>query len=299
MMPQSPSKKQTPWDLTQFSQSPSAAPSYFPESHWWSEMSSLSKVILVLGKSRNCGVPNLGCRGSESPGWPDVLPIYSAPDVMHEQVCCCDKAANHQLPVAVSFGIIWIVSMEKCSSLIQNLMQICCSMSNILLILNVMATQCTCSLNGIYHPHWLAQFSCHCSHMCIARNFPWLPGYMNVVQNFPVILTVAALFLDILSSYVCVCVYLYLFYICKIKLTILIIFKNNHLLWYAFISSMSQMTEGLRFGTYQSNHKRSLNWMTCLPPFLTYARKLHAETLGTERSKQTNNIMTLVHTKIR
>ena len=32
MTPQSPSK-QAPWDLTQFSQSPSAAPSYFSESH--------------------------------------------------------------------------------------------------------------------------------------------------------------------------------------------------------------------------------------------------------------------------
>ena len=32
MTPQSPSK-QAPWDLTQFSQSPSAALSYFPESH--------------------------------------------------------------------------------------------------------------------------------------------------------------------------------------------------------------------------------------------------------------------------
>ena len=62
MTPQSPSKK-APWDLTQFSPSPSAAPSYFPESHWWSEISSLSKVILVWGKARSHRVPNLGCRG--------------------------------------------------------------------------------------------------------------------------------------------------------------------------------------------------------------------------------------------
>ena len=44
-----------PWDLTQFSQSPSAAPLYFPESHQWSEISSLSKEILVLGKARSAG----------------------------------------------------------------------------------------------------------------------------------------------------------------------------------------------------------------------------------------------------
>ena len=62
MMPQSPSKW-APWDLTQFSQLPSAAPSYFPESHRQSEISSLSKVILVLGKGRSHMAPNLGCMG--------------------------------------------------------------------------------------------------------------------------------------------------------------------------------------------------------------------------------------------
>ena len=40
-----------------------SCPFYFPESHWWSETSSLSKVILVLGKARSRRVPNLGCRG--------------------------------------------------------------------------------------------------------------------------------------------------------------------------------------------------------------------------------------------
>ena len=39
-----------PWDLTQFYQWPSAALLYFPESHQWSEIFFLSKVILVLGK---------------------------------------------------------------------------------------------------------------------------------------------------------------------------------------------------------------------------------------------------------
>ena len=64
MMPQSPSKW-APWDFTQFSQSPSAAQLYFPASHRWSEISSFSKVILVLGKARSHRVPNLGCCG----GW--------------------------------------------------------------------------------------------------------------------------------------------------------------------------------------------------------------------------------------
>ena len=52
----------------QFSQSPSAAASYFPEFHWWSEISFLSKVILVLGKARSLMASNLGCRGAECLG---------------------------------------------------------------------------------------------------------------------------------------------------------------------------------------------------------------------------------------
>ena len=29
--------------------------------------------------------------------------LKSAQDVMHEQVCCCDEAANHQLPMVAAF----------------------------------------------------------------------------------------------------------------------------------------------------------------------------------------------------
>ena len=56
--------KYVPWDLTQFSQSLSAAPLYFPESHLRSEISFLSKVILVLGKARSSRATNLSHRGS-------------------------------------------------------------------------------------------------------------------------------------------------------------------------------------------------------------------------------------------
>ena len=38
-------------------------PCPIPESHLWSEISSLSKVILVLGKARSHRVSNLCCRG--------------------------------------------------------------------------------------------------------------------------------------------------------------------------------------------------------------------------------------------
>ena len=124
---------------SQFSQSPLAAPSYFPESHQWSEISFFSKVILVLGKAKSHRASNLGYRGAESPGWFDVSPKNSAWDVMHEWACCCDEAANHQLSIAAAFWIIQIASMAECSSLTQNLMQIRCSTCSF--ILSVMLTQ--------------------------------------------------------------------------------------------------------------------------------------------------------------
>ena len=74
---------------------------------------SLSKVILVLGKTRSHRAPNLGCSGAESPGWFDVSPKNSAWDVMHELACCHNEAANHQVPRAVAFWIIQIVSRRK------------------------------------------------------------------------------------------------------------------------------------------------------------------------------------------
>ena len=149
-----------------------------------------SKVILVLGKAKSCRVPNLGCRGDESPGWFDVSPKSSAQDVMHERDCCHDEAVNHQLPIAVAFWIIQTVSAEECSSLTQ----ICCSTPSV--ILNAMATQYTCSLHGVYRPHWLLQWGRHCSHMCIPVHSPWLPGYIHVPQTILVTLTVVGLFPD-------------------------------------------------------------------------------------------------------
>ena len=88
---------------------------------------------------------------------------------------------------------MWIVSVEECSSLMQNLMQIFCSTHSV--ILNAMATQYTCPLNGIYGPQWLVQWSYHCSHWCIPIS-PWLPGYINVMQTYLVILAMVALFPD-------------------------------------------------------------------------------------------------------
>ena len=103
-----------------------------------------------------------------------------------EQECCLDKAANHQLPIAAAFWIIWIVFVEECSSL----MQICCSTHSV--ILNAVATQYTCSLNSVYCSHWLVQWSHHFSCMCILVHSLWLPCYTDVL----IILSMAVLFLD-------------------------------------------------------------------------------------------------------
>ena len=100
---------------------------------------------------------------------------------------CCDEAANHQLPIAAAFWIIWIVSVEEWSSIMQNLIQIRCSST---------VTQYTCSLNGVYRPHWLVQWSCYCSYMHIPVPSPWLLGYIDVTQTILFVLTMAALFLD-------------------------------------------------------------------------------------------------------
>ena len=78
-------------------------------------------------KDRRHRAPSLGCKGAEPPGWFDVLPENSAWDKMHGQAHCHDEAANHQLPTTAAFWIIWIVSPEECSRLMQNLMQIRCS----------------------------------------------------------------------------------------------------------------------------------------------------------------------------
>ena len=121
-------------------------------------------------------------------------PKNHAWDVMHKWVRCCDEAASHQLPIAEAFWVIWIVLAEERSSLTQNLMQIHYSTRSV--ILNVMATQYTCSLNGVYHTYWLVWWSHHCSHMCIPAHSPWLPGYIDVAQTVLVILTMAAFFPD-------------------------------------------------------------------------------------------------------
>ena len=112
----------------------------------------------------------------------------TARDVMHEQACCRDEAASHQLPIVAASWIIQIVSVKECSSLTQNLMQMHCSTHSVLL--NVMATQYTRSPNSVYRPHRLVQWSHHCSHTCIPVHTPWLPGYTDVLFTQTVLVNI-------------------------------------------------------------------------------------------------------------
>ena len=177
MTPQSTSKK-VPWDLTQFFQSPAAAPLYFPESRWWSEISSLSKVTLVLGKARSHRPPDLGCREAEAPGWFGVSPINSARDVMSEQAHCHDEA-DHScglLNHPISYHRVMFKPNAKLNSdsLLYSLSHFECDSHTV----HVLIQQCLL-------PPWLVQWSRH-----------WLPGYIDVVQTIFIVLTMVGLFLD-------------------------------------------------------------------------------------------------------
>ena len=151
-----------------------------------------------FGKSQKSQGTKSGLQGTESPGWFDVSPKNCAWDRMHEQVCCHDEAASHQLLIAAAFWIIWVVLAEECSSLTENMMQIRCSAHSV--ILNAAATLYTCSLNGVYRPHWLVEWGGG-SHMRIPVHSPWLPGYIDVTQTILVTLTMAALYYKYVNVY--------------------------------------------------------------------------------------------------
>ena len=148
-------------------------------------------MILVLGKGRSQRVPNLGCKGAESPHQFDASPKNSARDVMHEQACCRDEAANHQLPIAAAFWIIQIVCEEECSNLMAkfNADSLLYSLSHL---------ECDShTVHMLTQLHLLlVQWSRHYSHTCIPVQSPWLPGDVNVVQTILVIWTMAGLFPD-------------------------------------------------------------------------------------------------------
>ena len=162
----------------------------------------------------------------------------SARDMIHEWVHCGDEAAHHQLPIAVAFWIIQIVSsMEECSSFFKLNTKFeadCCSTHSV--ILNVTATQYTCSttsLNCISYPHWLVQWSHHCSHMDVPVHSPCLPGYMDDMQTVLMILAMASLFPNRLYIYKHIyvtCYYIYITYT-HIHFILFVSLYQRYLIW--------------------------------------------------------------------
>ena len=102
-----------------------------------------------------------------------------------------------------AFWIIRVVSMEECSSLSQNLLQIRCFTCSV--ILTAMAAQYTRSLSGVYHPTLTSTVKVSLFTHVHSSPFSLGPGYIDV--TVPIILIMAGHFLDRL--YVCVCVYIY------------------------------------------------------------------------------------------
>ena len=100
MTAQSPSNR-APRVLTQFSRSPSTAQLNFSESHQQSEICSLSKVILVLGKARSLRVPNPDYRGTESPEWFDV-----SQKALQETWCMSRSIVMMRLPITHSCSLL-------------------------------------------------------------------------------------------------------------------------------------------------------------------------------------------------
>ena len=98
--------------------------------------------------------------------------------MIHAQAHCCDEVDKHQLPIAAAFWIIQIFSVEECTNLRQNLMQICCSTQSFWM----WQSHSTHLTQWLLPPYWVVQWSCGCSCMLLPVHSPWLPGYIDVLQ---------------------------------------------------------------------------------------------------------------------
>ena len=163
-------------------------------------ISSFSKVILVLGKVRSHRVPNLGCSKAESPG-----------DLMFHQKLCrrCDTWAGSlswqscQSPLAHRCGLL-----NHPNSFCRGMFKLTTKFDADLLI-----SHCECEGHTVHVlTQWrlplsmTVQWSCRYSHTRIPVCSPWLPGYIDVAQTILIILTMVGLFLD----RPCICLVLFL-----------------------------------------------------------------------------------------
>ena len=191
-MPQPPSK-QAPWDLTQFSQSPPAAPLYFSESHGQPEISPISKVILVLGKARISRASDLGCKGMSH-----LSDLMFGQKVLQETWCMSECIVMMKLPITVahSCGLLTHLNIS-CRGMFKPNAKF--DVDSLLYLLGHFdwdrhTVQVHMLTQQHLRPHWLVQWSRHCSHMFIPVHSPWLPGYIDVTQTILIILTMVGLF---------------------------------------------------------------------------------------------------------
>ena len=143
-------------------------------------------MILVLGKARSHRAPNLGCRGTKSPGLFDISPKNSAQDVIHEQVHCCDEAASQSL-VAHSYSLL-----NHLNSFCRGMFKLKAKFDADSLLHSLSyfeATQYTCSLNSIFCPQTSTVKSslfthAHSSPLSLAsRLHQCCPNYSHYVNN--------------------------------------------------------------------------------------------------------------------
>ena len=111
---------------------------------------------------------------------------------MHERACCQNEAANHQLSIAAAFWIIQsfhggpfeLNAKSDANALLYSFSHFECNGHTVQTL-----TQ--------QHPppHWLIQWSCHCSRMGIPIHSQ-LPCCTDVAKTLLIILTTAGIFSD-------------------------------------------------------------------------------------------------------
>ena len=147
-----------------------------------------------FGKARSHRGPNLGCKGVESPGWLCVLPkkLRMRSDAWAGMLLWW----SCQSPVVHSCGLL-----NHPSSFCKGMFKFNAKLDADSLLYSLSHFECdshTVHMLTQQHlpPHWLVQWSRHCSRMRSPAPSSWLPGYMNPVPTNLVTLTVAGLFLD-------------------------------------------------------------------------------------------------------
>ena len=107
-------------------------------------------------------------------------------------------------------------------------------------ILNVRATQYMYSINCVYCPHWLVEWSLPLSCLHVLVHSPWLSGYINVTQTILIML----IMVGFLQDRPCLTTSLGLSSIQKFK-------------WYSIRNNMSYTCAHTYICKYESNFNRN------------------------------------------